>query len=124
MKIEVSIGEVLDKLSILSIKKQRIKDPEKLKNVVKEWDHLYSELKLHGIDTTGEEYSDLLTVNTELWEIEDALRELESKKAFDSRFVELARSVYKTNDKRAEIKKTINIKYGSQFVEEKSYRSY
>jgi len=123
MKIEVSIGEIVDKLSILRIKKNNISDSEKLKNVTTEYDYLYSivfdELKIEESD-----FYNLVLINEKLWDIEDKLRDKERDKSFDDDFIELARSVYFTNDKRAEIKKEINLKYGSLFVEEKSYKEY
>lgn len=124
MKIEVSIGEIVDKLSILQIKKENIIDKEKLKNVDKEYRYLheivFSDLNINHDD----DYLGLLEVNKTLWKIEDDIREKESKKEFDDLFIELARSVYITNDIRAKLKKSINIKYGSLFVEEKSYSDY
>ncbi len=123
MKIEVSICEIVDKLSILRIKKNNISDSEKLKNVTTEYDYLYSivfdELKIEESD-----FYNLVLINEKLWDIEDKLRDKERDKSFDNDFIELARSVYFTNDKRAEIKKEINLKYGSLFVEEKSYKEY
>jgi len=123
MKIEVSIGEIVDKLSILRIKKNNISDSEKLKNVTTEYDYLYSivfdELKIEESD-----FYNLVLINEKLWDIEDKLRDKERDKSFDYDFIELARSVYFTNDKRAEIKKEINLKYGSLFIEEKSYKEY
>ena len=123
MKIEVSIGEIVDKLSILQIKTGFIKDEEKLNNVKKEYDYLYdivfNEMKIEQSD-----FFDMVSINQKLWKIEDDIRDKERDKNFDSEFVELARSVYVTNDKRAEVKKGINFKYGSEFVEEKSYSDY
>jgi hypothetical protein len=124
MKIEVSIGEIVDKLSILHIKKDNITDEVKLENINKEYVYLheivFSQLKINYND----DYSKLLDVNKSLWIIEDKLRDKEKDKSFDDDFIQLARSVYFTNDKRAEIKKEINITYGSLFVEEKSYSNY
>ena len=124
MKIEVSIGEIVDKLSILQIKKDNITDEVKLENINKEYVYLheivFSQLKINYND----DYSKLLDVNKSLWIIEDKLRDKEKDKSFDDDFIQLARSVYVTNDKRAEIKKEINITYGSLFVEEKSYSNY
>ena len=124
MKIEVSIGEIVDKLSILQIKKDNITDEVKLENINKEYVYLheilFSQLKINYND----DYSKLLDVNKSLWIIEDKLRDKERDKSFDDDFIQLARSVYFTNDKRAEIKKEINITYGSLFVEEKSYSNY
>ena len=124
MKIEVSIGEIVDKLSILQIKKDNITDEVKLENINKEYVYLheivFSQLKINYND----DYSKLLDVNKSLWVIEDKLRYKERDESFDDDFIQLARSVYFTNDKRAEIKKEINITYGSLFVEEKSYSNY
>lgn len=123
MKIEVSIGEIVDKLSILSIKKENIIDESKLINVVKEYDYLknivFEELKIEK-----EDFQEMVKINKSLWDIEDFLREKEKLKLFDDKFIELARSVYYTNDERASIKKRINNKYGSEFSEEKSYSKY
>jgi hypothetical protein len=123
MKIEVSIGEIVDKLSILQIKTSFIKDEEKLNNVKKEYDYLYdivfNEMKIEQSD-----FFDMVSINQKLWKIEDDIRDKERDKTFDDEFVELARSVYFTNDERAEVKKKINLKYGSLFVEEKSYSDY
>jgi hypothetical protein len=123
MKIEVSIGEIVDKLSILKIKTDFIKDEEKLNNVKKEYDYLYdivfNEMKIEQSD-----FFDMVSINQKLWKIEDDIRDKERNKTFDDEFIELARSVYFTNDERAEVKKLINLKYGSLFVEEKSYSNY
>lgn len=123
MKIEVSIGEIVDKLSILKIKTEFIKDEEKLNNVKKEYDYLYdivfNEMKIEQSD-----FFDMVSINQKLWNIEDDIRNKEKSKEFDDEFIRLARAVYVTNDKRAEVKKVINIKYGSLFVEEKSYSNY
>ena len=125
MKIEISHGEIVDKLTILQIKKTNIIDPIKLDNIVKEYDYLLSVVENDlGILTESPEYLELLSINNELWVIEDDIRDKERDKVFDNEFIELARSVYTTNDKRAEIKKKINLKYGSLFVEEKSYSNY
>jgi hypothetical protein len=125
MKIEVSHGEIVDKLTILQIKKKNITDNEKLTNVNKEYDYLLSVVENDlGISTSSPEYLELLSINKELWVIEDDIRDKERKKEFDDGFVKLARAVYYTNDVRAKIKKEINIKYSSGFIEEKSYNSY
>jgi hypothetical protein len=125
MKIEISHGEIVDKLTILQIKKTNIIDPIKLDNIVKEYDYLLSVVENDlGISIESPEYLELLSINNELWVIEDDIRDKERDKVFDNEFIELARSVYTTNDKRAEIKKKINLKYGSLFVEEKSYSNY
>jgi len=125
MKIEISHGEIVDKLTILQIKKTNIIDPIKLDNIVKEYDYLLSVVENDlRISIESPEYLELLSINNELWVIEDDIRDKERDKVFDNEFIELARSVYTTNDKRAEIKKKINLKYGSLFVEEKSYSNY
>lgn len=123
MKIEVSVGEIVDKLSILQIKTGMIKDEEKLANVKKEYDYLYdivfNEMKIESSD-----FFDMVVINQKLWKIEDDIRDKERDKIFDDEFIQLARSVYVTNDERAEVKKGINLKYGSVFVEEKFYSDY
>ena len=123
MRIEVSIGEIIDKLSILQIKISFIKDDEKLNNVKKEYDYLYN-IVFNEMKIKQSDFSNMVDINQVLWKIEDAIRDKERDKVFDTEFIELARSVYTTNDKRAEIKKEINLKYGSLFVEEKSYSNY
>jgi hypothetical protein len=125
MKIEVSHGEIVDKLTILQIKNQNITDPIKLVNIVKEYNYLLSIVENDlGISTESPEYLELLSINNELWVIEDDIRDKERVKEFDEDFISLARSVYYTNDVRAKIKKEINLKYSSGFIEEKSYQSY
>jgi hypothetical protein len=122
MNIEVSIGEVVDKWTILSIKALNITDKDKLVNVFKERNYLNITIEpeiLHDPLT-----DQLLIVNKNLWDVEDRLRDCERNKVFDDHFIQLARSVYILNDKRANIKKEINMKYGSDFVEEKSYQPY
>jgi hypothetical protein len=122
MKIEVSVGEVVDKWTILSIKFLNIKDQDKLANIIKEKNYLNDAVHpeiLHDPLT-----DELLKVNQALWKVEDLLRDFERANSFGEEFIDLARSVYKLNDKRAHIKKEINIKYGSEFVEEKSYQPY
>ena len=123
MTVEISIGEVVDKLSILQIKKNNIKEPLKLTNVTKEFTHLYN-IVFTTLNIERSDYDRLILINEKLWGIEDELRDKERIKSFDDEFIELARLVYFTNDKRAEIKKEINIKYGSNFIEEKNYIKY
>ena len=123
MKIEVSIGEIVDKLSILQIKTSFIKDDEKLNNVKKEYDYLYN-IVFNEMKIKQSDFYNMVDINQDLRKIEDDIRDKELDKVFDTEFIELARSVYTTNDKRAEIKKEINLKYGSLFVEEKSYSNY
>jgi hypothetical protein len=125
MNIEVSHGEIVDKLTILQIKKENITDQSKLENIIKEHDYLFSIVENDlGISTESPEYLELLSINKELWIIEDDIRDKERNKEFDDEFIKLARSVYYTNDVRAKIKKEINLKYSSGFVEEKSYQTY
>jgi hypothetical protein len=123
MRIEVSIGEIVDKLSILQIKLENITDEGKLVNIKKEFNYLYS-IVFKDLKIQLEDYQPLLDINKELWGIEDDIRDEERAKRFEERFIEVARAVYFTNDKRSQIKKDINIKYGSEFVEEKSYQDY
>ena len=112
MNIEVSHGEIVDKLTILQIKKENITDPSKLDNIVKEYDYLLSIVENDlRISTQSPEYLELLSINQELWVIEDDIRDKERIKEFDEDFIKLARSVYYTNDVRAKIKKEINLKY-------------
>ena len=122
MNIEVSIGEVVDKWTILSIKALNITDKDKLVNVFKEKNYLNNVISPEVLHDPL--VDDLLDVNRMLWNVEDRLRDCEREKLFDEHFVQLARSVYMLNDKRAHIKKEINIRYGSDFVEEKSYQPY
>tara|TARA_B100001059_G_scaffold48936_1_gene41997 strand:+ start:4232 stop:4603 length:372 start_codon:yes stop_codon:yes gene_type:complete len=122
MKIEVSNGEILDKLSILEIKNNKIKDENKLKNIKKEYYYLKNISK--ELDYSPKLYDELLDINNKLWDIEDNIRVKEKEAIFDKEFIELARSVYVTNDKRCEIKKQININSKSNFIEEKSYKKY
>jgi hypothetical protein len=122
MKIEVSIGEVIDKWTILSIKILNMSDKEKLVNINNERTYLNTVIDPELLyDPLVDQ---LLEVNKALWKVEDDLRLCEKERDFSLRFVELARSVYKLNDERARIKKEINIKCGSEFVEEKSYEPY
>ena len=128
MKIEVSNGEILDKLSILEIKMDNITDKLKLNNVEKEHSILKETLgdppwASHVFREYGF-YDQLKEINEQLWVIEDDIRIKEKNQEFDSEFVLLARSVYETNDKRAEMKKEINIYTKSSLIEEKSYEDY
>jgi hypothetical protein len=123
MNIEVSVGEIVDKLSILDIKRQKITDSAKLENVNREYLYLH-EIVFADLNIAMSDYEQLVAINVKLWDIEDVLREMESRKQFDDKFVEYARQVYITNDLRADIKKQINLKYGSTFIEEKSYAKY
>jgi hypothetical protein len=127
MKVEVSNGELLDKLSILELKLKNIKDNKKLINIKNEHGGL-SPLCNNLFNNYGNElrslYAKLSEINAELWKIEDDIRECERNKDFGDEFVRLARAVYFTNDKRSEVKKSINLLTESGFVEEKSYEDY
>lgn len=124
MKIEVSNGEIVDKITILKIKSERITDQTKLENVNKELNALLPLLEEMGITKSHPLFLKLYAINTELWDIEDEIRLCEKAKRFDDYFIKLARSVYFTNDKRFDIKKQINLETQSSFVEEKSYEKY
>jgi hypothetical protein len=124
MEIEVSTGEIVDKFTILTLKQANINDEEKLKSVIKELNYLSEKLSELNIPTDETLMVELLKVNSSLWKVEDLLRDFEKANSFGEEFIDLARSVYKLNDKRSYIKKEINIKYGSKFVEEKQYASY
>lgn len=124
MEIEVSNGEIVDKLTILQIKKENILDKEKLSNIDKEFVYLKNIMLNLGINEYDKFYKELYEVNKDLWEVEDRIRFKESKKEFEDEFIQLARKVYFLNDKRAEIKKTINLNTKSNFIEEKSYEKY
>ena len=127
MKIEVSNGELLDKLTILELKIKNIKDTNKLSNVYNEFNELNplaKELFERSDSNLQNHYLALAEVNSKLWDIEDDIRECERNKDFGDKFVALARAVYVTNDKRCEIKKIINITTGSELVEEKGYEKY
>lgn len=123
MEIEVSIGEIVDKLSILDIKRKNIEDSKKLENINKEYLYL-SDIVFNSLKISEDDYNKILEINLILWKVEDDIREKERLSEFDNEFIELARKVYFTNDNRSEIKKEINLKYGSNFVEEKSYKKY
>jgi hypothetical protein len=125
MVVEISIGEVIDKISILEIKSKKITDPTKLENVKKEFDILLSTtVKTIDWDSITDLYSELIEINSKLWDIEDNIRIKEKNKEFDSEFIELARSVYYTNDERFRVKSEINKKFDSNLIEEKSYEDY
>ena len=127
MKIEVSNGELLDKISILELKLLKIEDKEKLINIQKEFDIL-NPLCVELFEKFGGQlqnhYLELARINGLLWDIEDWIRDCEREKRFDDEFIQLARSVYVTNDQRSEVKKLINKTTGSDLVEEKSYKDY
>tara|TARA_B100001250_G_scaffold226427_1_gene194275 strand:+ start:483 stop:878 length:396 start_codon:yes stop_codon:yes gene_type:complete len=120
MLIPVSIGELMDKISILEIKMAHMKD-QKLKNVEKELKYLRKVVEENLLDIDIKLINELKNVNKALWDIEDKIRLKESQEKFDSDFIQLARSVYIQNDKRSNIKKEINCIYNSELTEEKSY---
>jgi predicted transcriptional regulator len=129
----ISIGELADKLTILEIKYANINDPGKLPNIDKElklltekWNEVFKDSKITKtqLDALYEATKELKTTNTKLWEIEDDIRECERNKNFNDDFINLARAVYVTNDRRSQIKKDINGLLGSEIVEEKSYSDY
>lgn len=126
LRIAVAPGELIDKITILEIKAERIDDPEKLENVEYELSLLRETLKAEvpPSDQLDRLTSELKRVNEALWTIEDDIRDHERAQRFDSRFIELARSVYRTNDERAAIKRRINELLGSAIREEKSYSPY
>ena len=127
MKIEVSNGELLDKISILELKMLKITDKEKLDNILTEFNSL-NPLCVVLFEQFGSKlqklYLQLAKVNSKLWDIEDWIRDCESENRFDKEFIELARSVYITNDERSKLKKEINILTESILTEEKSYKDY
>jgi hypothetical protein len=127
----IGMGEAFDKLTILEIKKEKISDPDKLKNIEKELEYTKNMVlnlpKFESEDSNTYIHklvSLLKTANEMLWTVEDELREKERKQEFDHDFIVLARNVYFINDKRAELKKLINLTYSSDFIEEKSYAKY
>ena len=121
----ISLGELVDKISILMIKKKNISDSIKLQHVNKELEFLQKTLKKYiSEDKINEFLIKLVNINSKLWDIEDDIRECERKKLFDQTFIDLARSVYFTNDERAKVKNDINITFGSELVEVKSYEEY
>jgi hypothetical protein len=122
MNIEISIGEALDKLSILGIKMDKINDQAKLNNVEKEYNMILNLVDTKMIE--DELYDKLKFVNNRLWEIEDDIRICEKHGDFNNNFIRLARAVYHRNDERADIKRQINLKYKSNLIEEKHYQQY
>ena len=121
----VSLGELVDKISILHIKNINIKDNEKLKLIREELELLNQTLNKYIKNNDIQNYLDsLIEINSRLWVIEDDIRDCERNKKFDQTFIDLARSVYFTNDKRSEVKLEINKKFGSKIIEVKSYEEY
>ena len=126
INVPISPGELVDKITILEIKKEFINNDNKLKNINHEYDLLMQIYTTQISETDGisELKNKLKEINLELWKIEDDIRDHERLSDFGSNFIELARSVYFTNDERAEVKKQINIVAGSNIIEEKSYSKY
>lgn len=131
IQIPISIGEAIDRLTILKIKLVHITNNDKLANIRTDHDLLekaihkyYPEAPIFPLKVDSHIFGELYKVNQELWDVEDKLRVLERAKNFDSEFIELARSVYYLNDKRADVKKRINLEYKSALIEEKSYEAY
>ena len=121
----ISLGELVDKISILIIKQKNITDETKLDHVKKELDFLQKTLMNYVQQEEINNYlENLININSKLWNIEDDIRECERKKLFDQSFIDLARSVYFTNDERAKVKNDINETFGSELVEVKSYEEY
>ena len=121
----ISLGELVDKISILMIKKKNISDSIKIDHVTKELEFLQKTLnKYISEDEINDFLQKLININSKLWDIEDDIRECERNKLFDQSFIDLARSVYFTNDERAKVKNDINKIFGSELVEVKSYEEY
>ena len=121
----ISLGELIDKISILKIKKENIKESIKLVHIEKELTMLESTLDNTIKDIKIEEFkSKLIEINSKLWKIEDDIRKCEKDQTFDKKFIDLARAVYKTNDQRSDVKLEINNYFGSTLVEVKSYKKY
>ncbi len=126
VKIDISYGELIDKITILEIKSERITEARKLENIERELTILTEAWRNSGVDQDGigAERAALKAINENLWDIEDQIRRKEAEQSFDQGFVELARSVYRTNDERSTVKRAINDRFGSSLVEEKSYQPY
>ena len=124
--VEVSVGELLDKISILEIKQEKIKDPEKLKFILKEHSILKDQLdkNVKSGDKLGNLFQSLKEINSKLWVIEDDKRQCEKEKDFTEKFIKLSRDVHFLNDNRAKIKSEINIHTGSKIKEIKEYTNY
>lgn len=124
IQVPVSVGELVDKITILNIKNRMISDTVKLANIQNELKALKAVCLENGIDVNDRETGILEQINLKLWKIEDDIRDKECSKTFDKDFIELARAVYVTNDERFKAKVVLNEKYGSAFKEEKSYKKY
>jgi len=126
VSVPISLGELLDKISILEIKNKKILDKSKILNIKKELNGLKKVLDELNINSSESNslYNKLYKINLTLWEIEDSIRVLEKNEDFGEKFIELARAVYITNDQRFEVKNDINKLFNSEYVEEKSYEDY
>ena len=126
MKVQLPLGDVVDKVTILLLKRDRIDDSQKVRNVLEELRVLRASWTAEGLSPMEEleDWAALCEVNGQLWEVEDELRLHESRQDFGDKFVELARSVYHINDRRAALKRSINMALGSTLIEEKSYQDY
>jgi uncharacterized protein YukE len=126
IQVPVSPGEVLDKITILEIKSERMTDPGKVANVRRELALLQEvwSSNIRDSETIQDLHAQLKEINEALWEIEDDIRDKERAREFDNRFIELARAVYVTNDRRSQVKKELNLHLGSDIIEEKSYQDY
>jgi len=124
MQIEVSNGELVDKVSILKIKLERISSARKRANIQKEFDLLQAKMAAIDVTEESEFFRSLMEINTRLWDIEDQIRVKESRGEFDDAFIQLARQVYFQNDRRSQVKREINIQTGSAIIEEKEYAQY
>jgi hypothetical protein len=123
MKIEVSNGEIFDKLSILEVKSQKITDTIKLEYVNKEYQYLKQIIDMINFSLNTEAYKKLRDINFQLWDIEDEIRLKEEQADFGDRFIELSRLIYTLNDERFRLKKNINIETGSNFHEQKGHKA-
>jgi len=123
--VPISVGELMDKITILEIKCERIKNPAQLKNIVHELEALRA-VHLGDVDRTmlDKLSAELKRVNAKLWDVEDAIRDCDARRDFGASFIELARAVYRLNDERSRLKNAINLASGSRLVEEKSYKSF
>jgi hypothetical protein len=125
IKVPVSVGELIDKLSILHIKKIKISNPEKLEFITKEFELLYNMSSFYLNDENiSKYYRNLVEINLKLWEVEDEIRIIENIKSFDSKFIQLARQVYLINDERFSVKNMINELTDSEIREQKEYVEY
>jgi hypothetical protein len=123
--VPISVGELMDKITILEIKSERIKNPSQLENILRELEALRA-VRLQEIERAmlDKLSAELKRVNAKLWDVEDAIRDCEARSDFGEPFIKLARMVYRLNDERSRLKKAINLASGSLIVEEKSYRSF